>query len=535
MLARDIPSSPDSERRNALSSWLGPILYMWLVGLYFVVRYSYQWAENDSAIFTHHIRTMIQEGRLTPLHADAYPNGFAYQAISTAIVAMTGLDVTLLQQLVYPLLAALVVLPAWILYREITGSAKGATLATLLLFTQPEFLFVVLRSSHEKFTRAFMMLCLFLLLRSFKLHDRPRAFATHVGLFYLIAFAFVASNNLMTHTFVFAIACAMLFAWLLGRRSAAAALQSHSISIMRFVYPILIILGLVYVFTFYLYPPARHDLLILKDSWQRVQALLFEPRAADTAAYTGAYAYISFGWVNLPTYFLVSIANWIMLIASLAIWIRQVARWLLRDRPPQSRSTWMLWLLYAAFAAQGILSVVADASGALGSNLQHRLFPSFTIIAVGIVAMALENWRPRRFAAFARPALAVGLCGIAALSALKATNEPALSNKWVFYRPAEIAALRWTDQHTRNATIGTEFDERLRVAFVTMFDKSEHGNIFRTYTTPAVSRDLILTAVTRLRSSRLQAPLPIPPDALRVYDNGEGELYHLRPQTPYQH
>ena len=142
--------------------------------------------------------------------ARIYSNGYAFQAISAFIMAITGLDLATLQQLVYPLVAALVVLPAWALYRELTGSARGATLASLLLFTQPEFLFVILRSSHEKFTRTFLLLCLFFLVRSFKMRDRPWLFAMHVGLFYLTAYAFIASNNLLAHSFIFAIAVALI-------------------------------------------------------------------------------------------------------------------------------------------------------------------------------------------------------------------------------------------------------------------------------------------------------------------------------------
>jgi hypothetical protein len=508
--------------------WLGPLLYMFVVSLYFAARYAGHWAETDSATFTGIIRVLVGEGRLAPENGGVYPNGYGYQAISAFIVALTGLDVTTLQQVVYPLTAAIVVLPAWVLYRELTGSAKGATLATMLLFTQPEFLFVVLRSSHEKFTRSLMLLCLFLLVRSFKLRARPWLFATHIGLFYLTAFAFIASNNLLAHSFIFAVSSALILGWLLERRNAYT--QQEGSILRRLAYAVLICLGLVYVFTFYAYRPAKHDLLVLQDIWTRIAALFLDLQTRTT----NPYAQVEAGWVSLPIYFILSIANWIILATSCVIWARQGLRWLWRREKPNTSMDLLLWLLYAAFTAQGALSVVVDASGAIAGNLQHRLFPSFSILAVAYVGAALAQWRPNRFAGPIRIGLAAGIFCISILSVLKAINEPLLSNKWIFYRSDELAALDWSDTHLKNAEIWTEFDERLASAFVTQTDGSANSNSFRGHVNRSTMRDMILTTVTRLRSSRLQRELPVPPDALRVYDNGAAELYHLRPRTLYQ-
>ena len=509
--------------------WLGPLLYMVVVCLYFVGRYAGHWAEADSATFASIIRVFEQEGRLVPEHGEIYSNGYAFQAISAFILAITGLDLATLQQLVYPLVAALVVLPAWALYRELTGSARGATLASLLLFTQPEFLFVILRSSHEKFTRTFLLLCLFFLVRSFKMRDRPWLFAMHVGLFYLTAYAFIASNNLLAHSFIFAIAVALIAGWALERLKPSLWRPSSQI-LRRLPYAMLICLGLVYVFTFYIHPPAQYDLQVLQGIWNRSAALVLDVDHQSN----NAYAAVASGWVSLPVYFLISSANWVILAASFAIWARQGLLWLWRGEQPRTRTAWLLWLLYGAFAIQGGLSVLADAGGSLTGNLQHRLFPSFSIVAVALVGTALAQARQRRLAAPARIGLTVGIACIAVLSVLKAANEPALSNKWTFYRANEMAAMEWSDAHLWSAEIWTEYDERLNVAFSTVHGDSLNRNHFAGDSVGSTTRDLILTNVTRLRSSRLGRPLPEPPDALRVYDNGEAELYHLRPRTPFQ-
>jgi hypothetical protein len=531
MIQLDSAPTTPAPQRSSQWPWLGLLMaYMFLVGLYFVGRFAGRWAEGDSTTFTLMIKAFAQDGQLIPGNDMVYPNGFAYQAISTFVVAMTGLEPSTLQQHVYPLLACIVVLPAWILYRELTGSAMGATLTTALLLSQPEFLFVVLRSSHEKFSRTFLLLCLFLLARSFNLRNRPWMLAAHVGLFYLVTLAFITTNNLLAHSFIFAVAVALLLGWLVERRNKSAP-ERNTYILQRLFYATLICFGIAYLCMFAIYPPAQHDLFVLQNIWERVAALLLDVQTKST----NAYAQVATGWISVQIYFLVSIANWIVLAISFAIWIHQAYRWLWKGEAPASQGTWLLWLFYAAFAFQGVLSALADASGALGSNLQHRLFPSFSLIAVALVGTALAKWRPRRLRVPIWSGLSIGIFCIAILSVMKATNEPLLSNKWTFYRPSELAALKWEDGHLKSAPIWVEYDERLAVAYRTVEGESAHQNHLQGDGEMRPStRNMVVSSVTRLRAVRLGLPLPIPPDAFQVYDNGEAQIYHLRPATPYQ-
>jgi hypothetical protein len=509
--------------------WLAPLLYVVLVAIYFVGRYGGRWAENDSAVFTEIIRAFGLEGRLVPIKGDFYPNGYTYQAVSAFLCAITGLQAATLQQIVYPFVASLVVLPAWAVYRELTESARGALITTVLLFTQPEFLFVLLRSSHEKFTRLLLLLCLYCLVRGFKLRDRPGILAAYIGLFYAFAYAMIASNNLLAHSFVLMIAVTGALGWLLGYRSLH--LRQHAAPLLRrLTYVTLGSLLLVYVVLFYIYPPALHDLLVLRETSEKVSALVLDVEDQST----NAYSQVAVGWVNLPVYFVLTLANWIILVGSFVLWTHQAWRLLYRREAPESRTSWLLWLLYTAFALQGGLSVLADASGSLGGNLQHRLFPSFTMIAVAVVGRSLARWQPRRYIRRVELALAIGVGCIAILSVLKATNEPLVSNKWTFYSGEEVALLDWSDAHLRTSEIWTEFDERLSSAALTVRGKSLNQNTFVAFRLPATTRSLMVSSITRLRAARLGNPLPVPPDALLVYDNGGAQLYHVRPQTPYQ-
>lgn len=501
---------------------------MMFFAVYFVGRFSGLWAETDSTEFTGFLRTMSATGQLLPADADIYPNGYAAQSIGTFLVATTGLDIQSLQQIWYPLLAALVVLPAWATYRELTGSMRGAAIATALLITQPEFLFVVLRSSHEKFTRVLMLLCLMLLMRSFRLYRQPGQLSVTIALFYLATFTFVTSNNLLAHSFIVALASALGLTLLLQRWQRFP--DAEQKLARRFGYATLISLGLVYVFTFYAYPPARANLMLMQSFGDKVSALFLDVQAQPT----NAYAQVSGGWVSLPIYFGVSLANWLLLVSSAAICGWRWLRWLQGRHIPATANERIVLLLYTAFAIQGAISVVVDASGALGSNLQHRLFPSVSILAAALVGYELSQIRPSRIGRFAQVGAAVGIACLALFSMLKATNEPALSNKWTFYRESEIAAMDWADSHQNTAVLWTEFDERLTLAWKTERGESANNNDFRGFALRPSARDVLVTSVTALRGARLGQALPVPADALRVYDNGEAELYHLRPLTPYQ-
>ena len=192
---------------------------------------------------------------------------------------------------------------------------------------------------------------------------------------------------------------------------------------------------------------------------------------------------------------------------------------------------WLLWLCYAAFAVQEVLAIISDASGALSSNLQLRLFPSLSMIAAAMVGNAWAQWQPRVQTAWIRRASLVAFFCVSILSVMKATNEPLVSNKWNFYAPDELLALQWGDAHLQHSALWTEFDERLAAAYLTAVGGSK--SIFTDKVT-LTTRDMLSSDITRLRSERIDRPLPIPPDAFEVYDNGQAQLYHLRPLTPFQ-
>lgn len=522
-------STPNTdEPREPAWPWVALMLYVVGVGLYLLVRYQGNWAENDSAYLTQYIRGMATAGRLIP-DGEIYPNGYLDQALSTTVIAMTGLSVEALQRLVYPLIAAIVVVPAWMTYRLVNGSALAASISTVLLLTLPDFLFVILRSSHEKFSRTLMLACLFLLfLPIVRRLSAPRS-ALVIALSWLVAYALISTNMPLATSFIVAIAMALAVGWSLTL------IRPHlRVAHARFAVPAVAFLigavALVFVFVALIYPPAFHDVLVLRDTFQKVM-IVVTGATGQAGNPLAAYTYVNTGWIDIRVYLLVSTANWLLLVGSFAVWISQGWRWLVRAKEPETASSWAVWLLYSAFLLQAALAIISDATGASGGNLQLRLFPSFAIIAAALLGSAIGRLLSRPAPLVVRSVGAAGVIALCLLSVTKATNEPLLSNKWNFYRPGEIAGLRWQDDHLVDADVWTEFDERLGSAFVTEYPRST--NRFGSAVTPS-TRDMAVSDVTRLRSSRLDAPLPVPPDAWEVYDNGTMQLYHLRPQSPYQ-
>jgi hypothetical protein len=517
----------DGHERDVVGTWVpaASLIYALAVTTYFVVRADGHWAEVDSGQQALAMRSVWESGTIMPETGLLYPSGYGYAAVSAALLNVTGISVGNLQQIIYPLISSLLVFPAWALYHELTGSRRVAAFATLLLFIQPELLFVVLRGSHERMIRTLMLIALWLLIRSFRFRDRPGHFVAHVILFYLASFGIIAVNALFGISFITAIATAMALAWALGRwRRGLVTLGSRVAGRLTLVAFALAALG--FFFIAEIYPPAGHSLRELNGLADKVGSLVLTTQAGSSP-----YTQVIGGWTSVTAYFLLSIQDYLLMGTSALIWLWQGLRWIRGSDQPPSLAAWLLWLLYAAFAFQGALAIVGDRTGVMGSNLQHRSFPSFAMVATPLVAAAICRWSPSWWARLVGGSVIAALAGLALL---KATNEPSLSNKWTFYTPAELDALRWADAHHRDDVIWVGPDERLTTAFAAGIGYPSHGNDLNLYNPRIETRSYLITDIIRAQSARHGRPLPAVGSGNRVYDNGTAQWYRLRPQTPYQ-
>jgi hypothetical protein len=481
--------------------------------------------EGDTSRITRTIEVMQVEGTIYPV-GQAYLHGFGYQAVSVFLMTATGLDSHTLQTIVYPFLAmAGLGLTSFAFFSQVMRDRRGAILATLFLFMQPDVLFVTLRGSHEKLDWPLMMIALMLLHRS--VGHSPRQLMIYVGLFYLTISAMIAVNVFFASTFLVAVT----FSLVLGLAMFALQKRREALpptNLWRLIYISGACVVLIFVFMTYVYPLATANLRLLASILDKVSALLLSFEIEGQP-----YAYIASGWVSPEVYLALTAFTWLLILASFAEWLWRGKR-ILAGRESLGLRESLDWLLYAGFAFQVALSVVVDFAGVLASNMQLRVFPGFTVLAVGLAGRGLlrvlsQPWcrGHMRRAVLTLTTLAIAWFVLA--SVLKASIEPALSNKWIFYTPAEQSALLWTDRSLRKATIWSSLDERLKVAFDFNYGfLSTSGNRFSGFDFESGDQYVLYSDTERRRSVQLKLAMPDVADWNAIYDNGEVQL-HARP------
>jgi hypothetical protein len=510
----------DRRTTNELLALFGMAI---LAGVYFIVRPGTLWSETDSGVMAQAIRVVMNQAQLAPASLDAYYNGFGYQVVATAIVTYTGVSIQTLQQEIFPVDSALVVLPAWALYRELTGSARIATLSVLLLLIVPEHLFAVLRGSHERLDRAFLMTALWLLVRSLRVRSVPREYIAHVALVLVMTWGLIATNALFGMSLVAALLTALAASWLarlfvprlrdvakqsirlLGWTSAASAL-------------------LAYLFVVFVYPPILPTLRDLGAIPERLINLMLQG-GGGFDPYGGILA----AWVSPTAYLLLSLTDFVMLGASAIFWLWLGWRWL-RGGRPESLGLWVLWLLFAAFAVQGVASVVSDRTGSLAANVQYRWFAVFATLAAPMVALALSRWRPGpmlvRMAVAGVASVLVAAASVGAL--VKSTLDPTFSNGWIFYTAPEVEGLIWVTSTWPGMRVWVGPDPRLTTAYEMVVGGLSHTDVWDIEELDSDTPLFMVSDVIREQSQRLDSPIPTVASTNLLYDNGEVQVYRVR-------
>lgn len=495
------------------------VLLFLLIAAYPVLRFGGRLIEGDALEQGAFISSALRAHSVVGVD-DVYPNGFAYAAISATLIDFTGISVRTLLNVLYPLATVLLIAPAWCFFKELLGSRRGAALAVVLLCLQPEFLFVVLRGSHERWLRGAMFVMLWALARSLRWGNDPRRFGLHVVLFYLAASTFVAVNVFFGLSFIMVTSLAMLGAvgigWWRGRAAGELRLvvgRLASVTLGTAVFAV--------AFIFFLYPPAVH-------SFERFTTLAQKTAVMALTTDTGSspYQVIFTTWISPQVYFMLSGPDYALMTCSVIVWAWYAWRWLRRHTALPAAPVLLLWLLYFSLVVQGALAMYADRAGLLGGNLEHRSFPSFAMVAVAVIAYACVQIPPSRW-------MAAGVClfvGATSLSAvLKATVEPGISNQWVFDTAAEEGGALWAQQHHRGAVIWGGVGGRLR------WVNGSGANTWK-FSHPKASgaASYLRSPLIDIESMRLDIPLLDVHPLHRVYDNGEMQIYHRRPETPYE-
>jgi hypothetical protein len=351
-------------------------------------------------------------------------------------------------------------------------------------------------------------------------------------------YTLLSFNNLLANSFTVALGISAGLLLALGQLGRVAPTVCRPLA-GRLGTATLVALALSGLFTFYAYRSAQHDLIVLSSIGDHLAALVDQyqhPAAnADKTTYN-PYTVINTGWVSPTVYLALSLANWLILAASAATWVWRTVAWAMLRRPVSDAAELLLWALWLALALEVVASVLVDLSGALVGNLQHRTFPTFVMLAAPLTASWLV--RTERLPRLARSVVAslvgLGIAALALLSVMKATNEPLLSNKWLFYLPAEEIALDWADTTLADRSIWCGLDDRLATATLIRRGAVQRTVGLDAFNVDPSTHDFLISDVMRAQSARLGASLPLDADMLVTYDNGQAQVQHLRPKSPFQ-
>lgn len=527
-------TSPKPQRARQWSFVLLISLYVALAAGYFVLRYAGQWSDSDTANLTRATAGILDAGRLQNSE-DVYGLGFAYQSLSAFVETTTGLSLSQLQLYIFPIVAGGLSILAFVMYRALTGNAAAAALATLILFMQPDFLFVIFRGSHEKVTWLAAGLAIFMLAKSLHPKTRSSHVVAFVGLFYLATFALIASNAFFGSSFIIAVTVSLVAGFLILRLTKPRhEYQAARKAISRLTYVTSSAIVIWFLSAFYLYRPAIQLLYTLRQATDQAAtvALGHEPSL-------NPYAAIGWGWTSQSAYAGLILPTLLTGFVSFIVWL-MLARQLFKHKTLiQTPSRFLLWLLYGGFGLQFALGILLDRLGSVGGNLQLRFFPVMLLMGSGLTAILITRlWRRQQSTVASRGlALILGLMILWASTAslLKATNDPWFSNYWKFWTKPEDRAVQWAEEHLQYRSVWLGLDGiRVSSHATARGFGTETGNVSDTWVKEVETRHILVSEIDQELSVRRLTPLPNVRGENRVYDNGTVTEYHLRPRTPYQ-
>ncbi|MER3478938.1 MAG: hypothetical protein C4327_00220 [Meiothermus sp.] len=514
----------------------GQLAAFWLIaaiglcfGLYFVLRYGGRWGEIDGVAFAGIIARVQLEGTIN--YAGAYPHGYAYATWVSMLSYFTGRPIGELIQIYTPILGNVFLgIFGFAAFRRWLGSDRLGLIAASVLFLVPELVFTVSRGNHEKITVALTLLASLSLLRGF-LEAQTRnwgLFAAWVAVYYLVAFALVTLNIFFGSSFIVASTLALIFALLFLGMRRRQPLPQLRISTQRLALRVGASWLLVMLVVWYIYPIAGQNLEVLKTALAKLGAL-----ALSFTPESNPYESTSTDWTSPTIYRLISSFRWILFLGSFAAWLMLLIPTL---RIPEKASTPRVFLLalYGAFGLQLAAAIPVDLVGLeSGSNLQVRMYTYFAVFAAPLFTLGLSRllgsspgrWRVAGVAAVV----------LAVLSLLKATLDPLVSNRWMHYHAAEIEAIHTWSEHEQQSLLWVGPETRLYDAYYMEynFGPSNLNDLDVARRNPYAFHTLnsSLKAANSVAWGFPQSTWLL---GNRVYDNGEAQIFHRAPQTPFQ-
>lgn len=551
------------------------LLYGFLSHLYFSLRYSGLIACSDTGLITKTIQAVQSQG--TIFTTFTYASGFGFQAVVTFLSNITGLSI---QQLLILPTGFLYVPIAYLLFVKLIKNKKTALLATFLLCLQPDLLFVTSRGSHERFTFFLALMALFVLVKLISLKWDNKKFLSYLALFYLTIFSLTAFNNWFSVLVIASIVFVSLIGFLFSRSS-----NRDTLLYRKSLYIITSCIPLYYCISFYVYPPSRSTWHIV-DTWREKLIMLdsslillgiamsviiilafilfmlkapimsalknyataFSKKIHTSKTYrTSMYVIISFVLVSyiIGVYILalssksflsfspfawifLTLFNWIIFPLSV-IMVFAITWGFIRGRSFSSDSHPFLLLFYVSFSLLLLVTIFLDRviGTGIANNLELRVFPYFMFFAVALASIAILGWMRRlRTKKWQKVGGVTGLILIVLLvisSLVKSTNDPLVSNTWIFYSKDEKNAMNWMESNLKKATVWAGPLGRIESAFRYNSSLDSWRNIF--FSNASDAEYCLISDVAHKRANRYRYLLPSIKNSNQIYNNDAAELY----------
>lgn len=500
-----------------------------LSGAYYALRYGGLTIEVDGSRQAVSAEGIQVTGEL--INARRYSNGFGYAAVLAFVGFITGMEIQPLQ-MGSGIMIAVLLLVAFAAYKQFLGSALSGLIATFLLLLNPDFMFYITRGSHERLSWMYALLMLFLLLRSQQATSSVKQLFVYIVFFYMAFWAMVSGNVYFASTYLLAISIGLAIGWmfesLIFRKKGYSYLPSQwmrrllLISLTSFI--------LVFIFMFYTYLPARTYFNIFTSLFDRLGILFL---GAEPIESPSAYVYFGSIWRSQFVYATMTVVQWAIAVGGFIMWV-----WSTFHLSQLNHQKRLLWQMYTSFGMLLAFGVVSDFAGFLNTNLQLRLFTPFVMFSCAMVVMGAQQVWPRLSPSFKQRMVPVaGLLVIIAFvgTQAKITNDPLVSNLWVFYNPAEVRASEWIDQNVENQWVWVDtWDHLQQVFFFHEGYKESFKNIIFYRGQMMARYNVLLSDRVILESNRKGFVLPSVVNDQKIYDNGLVKIYHPRSMTPYQ-
>lgn len=495
---------------------------------YWMVRYG-GWAnEGDSVRLLLAAQGTAIEGTIEPTF-HAYSNGFSYPAILTMLAVLTGLPVEQIQQ-AGSLWLGIIVFIAFLTYRQLLNHWRATGLAVLFLLIQPDFIFYVLRNSHERITWTLGLLVLWLWARIYSSINISRFHVFAVIILYLLLWAMVTSNVYLASTIVTTYALGMIGLMILERLGTRTTLQNGRQFTGKMWFIPFIGLVMVFLFINYVYQPAANYYHTLNSFFDRLAALFFAGEEIKDP-----YAYVQSAWRNTPIYLLLTFFQWLIALLAATAWLRD-GRELLVYKAQLPSGRLILWFLFLGFVVQLVPAVILDFAGVFSSNLQVRLFTPLALITSAYAATWLQVIEIQRVPRIITAGITICLAITASTAALvKSSADPLAANQWLFYETSEITAAIWIDDNLRNGEVWIDTLPHLRdVLYAQRGYLWRPSNNYRITASNVTPTHVLWSKLTVTQALFSGATLPVISNHHRIYHNGNTEIYQRRPVTQFQ-